>query len=181
MIILGINDGRHHNSAASIVIDGVLIASVEEERISRIKMDSAYPHQAIAEVLSIAGITDKDVDIVALANLSRLDQKPYLDRLYYHIAKAGKQDPEIRWFFWKRQPDRLFRLLKRRKKPAGVLSQKPTQTVEHRHMPHQHIMHRPLVPNGSALLPSMAPGIFHGAQCGLASMANYSKLNTYPI
>ncbi len=135
MIILGINDGRHHNSAASIVIDGVLIASVEEERISRIKMDSAYPHQAIAEVLSIAGISDTDVDVVALANLSRREQKPYLDRLFYHIAKAAKQDADIRWFYWKRQPDRFFRLFKGRKKPRGALSQKPTQTVEH-HLAH---------------------------------------------
>ncbi|OYV15393.1 MAG: Carbamoyltransferase [Methylococcaceae bacterium NSP1-2] len=43
MIILGINDVGHHNSAASIVIDGQLVASIEEERISRIKMDNAYP------------------------------------------------------------------------------------------------------------------------------------------
>ena len=135
MIILGINDVGHHNSAASVVIDGQLVASIEEERLSRIKMDNAYPHQSIAEVLAIAGITAEQVDVVALAGLSRWDQKPYVDTLFHYIAKVAKQEPDIKKFYWQQQPARITRLFKQRKKPAGVLAEKPTQTVEH-HLAH---------------------------------------------
>ncbi|MGZ5534691.1 MAG: carbamoyltransferase N-terminal domain-containing protein, partial [Methylobacter sp.] len=65
MIILGINDGCHHNSAASVLIDGKLVASVELERISRIKNDGSFPHAAIDEALAIAGLNAEDIDIIA--------------------------------------------------------------------------------------------------------------------
>ncbi|HYR05674.1 MAG TPA: carbamoyltransferase N-terminal domain-containing protein, partial [Gallionella sp.] len=96
MVILGINgDKRQHNAAASVVIDGKLVSSIEEERISRIKNDSAYPHRAIAEVLSIAGVTEQDVDMVALANLSIWDQKNMRDRILRHDARLAKDEPII--------------------------------------------------------------------------------------
>ena len=132
MIILGINGNRReHNSAASILIDGRLIASVEEERMSRIKCDNAYPAGAIAEVLAIAGIRAEDVDAVALANLSRWDQKPALDRLFKRVAQLARQEPELKKFYWKRQFERYVRVLRPRRKPDGVLGSKPMQTVEH--------------------------------------------------
>jgi carbamoyltransferase len=135
MVILGINDVAHHNSAASIVIDGLLVASVEEERLSRIKMDKAYPHQAIAEVLAIAGLTADQVDVIALAGLSKREQKPYVDRLFNLIANVAKLEPSIRRFYWQKQPSRITRLFKNRKKPEGVLAEKPMQSVEH-HLSH---------------------------------------------
>lgn len=132
MIILGINGNRReHNSAAAILVDGRLVASVEEERISRIKCDNAYPTRAIAEVFSIAGVREQDVDVVALANLSRWDQKPYLDKLFARVAYLGKQEPEINKFYWKHQFERYMRVLRPRRKPAGVLAGKPMQAVEH--------------------------------------------------
>jgi carbamoyltransferase len=135
MIILGINDVGHHNSAASVLIDGQLVASIEEERLSRIKMDNAYPHQAIAEALAIAGITAEQVDMVALAGLSRWHQKPYVDTLFRKIAQFNHQEPELKRFYWQRFVSRFTRLLKKRAKPAGVLAEKPAQTVEH-HLAH---------------------------------------------
>lgn len=54
------------NSAAALFADGVLVAAVEQERLSRIKNDGAFPHLAIAEVLSIAGITLADLDRIAV-------------------------------------------------------------------------------------------------------------------
>ena len=92
MIVLGINDGRHHNTSAALFRDGELIASAEEERFSRIKMDNAYPHQAISEVLSLAGISLDNVDAVALANLPRYEQTPYSDVFFKHVYKLSKTD-----------------------------------------------------------------------------------------
>ena len=132
MIILGINGNRReHNSAASILIDGKLVASVEEERISRIKGDNAYPAGAIAEVLAIAGVREQDVDIVAQAGLGRREQKPYLDKLFSRIGLLGKQDPELRKFYWKHQFERYVRVLRPRRKPEGLLADKPFHAVEH--------------------------------------------------
>lgn len=132
MIILGINGNRReHNSAAAIVIDGKLVTSVEEERISRIKCDNAYPAGAIAEVLAIAGLREQDVDMVAQVNLSRRDQKPYLDKVFARVAELGKDEPELRKFYWGRQFERYVRVLRPRRKPPGVLGGKPLYAIEH--------------------------------------------------
>ena len=46
MIQLGIS-AFYHDSAACIVIDGKVIAAVEEERFTEIKHDAAFPVNAI--------------------------------------------------------------------------------------------------------------------------------------
>lgn len=53
-------------SAACIFKDGRLIAAIEEERLSRIKNDGAFPLLAIGECLRIAGIGMADVDQVCV-------------------------------------------------------------------------------------------------------------------
>ena len=53
-------------SAACLFRDGTLIAAVEEERLSRIKNDGAFPSRAIAECLRIAGIGIGDVHEIAV-------------------------------------------------------------------------------------------------------------------
>lgn len=97
MIILGIHSHRRgHNAAASLLIDGRLVASVEEERISRIKGDGAYPTGAIAEVLALAGLCANDVDVVAQAGLTcdkpqgQLTDKPcqVVEHQQAHAASA---------------------------------------------------------------------------------------------
>ncbi|HWV44211.1 carbamoyltransferase C-terminal domain-containing protein [Pseudorhodoplanes sp.] len=62
-LILGVHSGSH--DAAAAVFDGYeLKAAVSLERLTRHKGDGAYPDLAIDEVLSIAGVTRKDVDVV---------------------------------------------------------------------------------------------------------------------
>ena len=45
MNILGIN-AYHGDASAALVVDGQLVAAVEEERFTRVKHDTAFPHQA---------------------------------------------------------------------------------------------------------------------------------------
>lgn len=54
MTILGIS-AYYHDSSACIIQDGKIIAAAQEERFSRIKHDSSYPHQAIKYCLQEAG------------------------------------------------------------------------------------------------------------------------------
>lgn len=62
---LSINYGGHDTSAA-LMVDGVLKAACEEERYNLEKHTRAFPEQAIADCLDIAGLTLADVDEVSL-------------------------------------------------------------------------------------------------------------------
>ena len=64
MIVLGL--ATMGTSAAALTRDGRLIAAIEEERLSRIKNDGAFPLRAIAQCLETAGITMAEVDAVAV-------------------------------------------------------------------------------------------------------------------
>jgi carbamoyltransferase len=66
MIILGIN-AYHGDASAAIVVDGQLVAAVEEERFNRIKHAAGFPANAIRACLKIAGLAAKDIEHVALA------------------------------------------------------------------------------------------------------------------
>jgi len=133
MIILGVCSG--HNSGASVLIDGKLVSSVEEERLSRIKNDGSYPHQAITEALSIAGITAQDVDTVAIAGLSVWEQKSMRDRILEHDKRLAKVEPLIKKCYWKHKIEWYRRLFNPHPRPTGILAKKPAQTVEH-HLSH---------------------------------------------
>src|SRR5262249_52689002 len=61
--ILGIS-AYYHDSAAALVVDGDIIAAVQEERFTRKKGDAAFPHHAISECLAAGGITTSDLDAV---------------------------------------------------------------------------------------------------------------------
>jgi len=63
VIVLGLSF-YYHDSSAALVRDGVLVAAAEEERFSRVKHDSGFPHLAIDFVLGRAGVTIHDVDFV---------------------------------------------------------------------------------------------------------------------
>ena len=63
MKILGIS-AHYHDSAAALVVDGVPISSVQEERISRRKNDASFPLGAIEWCLSKAGLEPEELDAV---------------------------------------------------------------------------------------------------------------------
>ena len=63
-IILGINT-YHADSSACIIVDGKLIAAIEEERINRKKHFSGYPIESIRECLRIANKQDTEITDIA--------------------------------------------------------------------------------------------------------------------
>jgi len=54
-----------HDSAAAIIKDGKLIASVEEERLNRIKHSNDFPEKSISYCLEKANLSPSDIDHVA--------------------------------------------------------------------------------------------------------------------
>ena len=66
MVILGLNY-YFHDSTACIVVDGKLIAAIEEERLNRDKHTRVFPQMAVDRCLKIAGLTYNDIDHIAVS------------------------------------------------------------------------------------------------------------------
>ena len=69
--VLGIS-AFYHDSAAAIIVDGEIIAAVQEERFTRKKHDASYPKNAINYVLKEANLKLNQVDHVVFY------EKPFL-------------------------------------------------------------------------------------------------------
>ena len=69
--ILGIS-AFYHDSAASLLVDGKIIAAAQEERFTRKKHDSSFPHKAIDFVLNYSNLELKDIDQIVFY------EKPFL-------------------------------------------------------------------------------------------------------
>jgi len=85
--ILGIS-AFYHDSAAAIVVDGVIVAAAQEERFTRIKHTSDFPVHAIKFCLEEAGLEIDELDAVVFYD------KPFLkfERLlqtYFAMAPKG--------------------------------------------------------------------------------------------
>lgn len=84
-IILGLNI-NNGGTSASLIKDGRIIAAIEEERLIRVKNTWAFPKNSINYCLNEAGISMKDVDIIAIP----LDNKNRLGKEYE--KKLGGMD-----------------------------------------------------------------------------------------
>jgi carbamoyltransferase len=71
MKILGIS-AHYHDSAAALVVDGLPVCAVQEERLSRRKHDSGFPLNAIEWCLDHAGMEPDDLDAVVFYERSML-------------------------------------------------------------------------------------------------------------
>ncbi|MDA9629609.1 carbamoyltransferase [Candidatus Pelagibacter sp.] len=69
--ILGIS-AFYHDSAASLLVNGEIIAAAQEERFTRKKHDPSYPYNAIEFVLNFANLELNDVDQIVFF------EKPFL-------------------------------------------------------------------------------------------------------
>ena len=96
--ILGIS-AFYHDSAAALIIDGKIIAAAQEERFSRKKHDSDYPHQAIEYVLSEKKLKLNNIDHIVFF------EKPFLkfERLletYVAFAPKGFKSFSLSMPIW---------------------------------------------------------------------------------
>ena len=68
LIILGIH--THHESGASIVKNGEVLAAINEDRIRNIKHYEDYPTKSIEEVFRISKVDPSEIDAVAITNIA---------------------------------------------------------------------------------------------------------------
>ena len=116
--ILGIS-AFYHDSAATIVVDGKIIAAAQEERFTRKKHDSDYPYNAIEFVLNFTDSKLSEIDSIVFY------EKPFLkfERLletYVAMAPKGFIQFSKAMPIWLReklfQKKMLFNLLKQHDK-----------------------------------------------------------------
>ncbi len=90
--ILGIWDG--HDAGAALVRDGQILAAVNEERLTRRKLEVGFPRLAVPCCLDLAGVTPGAIDAVALSTydiaktLTRT--VPLLREGYYDMRRRSK-------------------------------------------------------------------------------------------
>ena len=97
--ILGIN-AYHGDASASLVVDGQLVAAVEEERFNRIKHWAGFPAESIRWCLGQGGVKAEDLDHVAIsfdprANFSKrlafvAKNRPSLRAIADRLKRQGK-------------------------------------------------------------------------------------------
>jgi carbamoyltransferase len=89
MNILGIDWGEH-DSAASLLQDGLLVAAAEEERFNRIKhAPFAFPLGAARYCLEAGGITPDEVDVIAFSFAPTVGLGRGLWHALRHFPKAN--------------------------------------------------------------------------------------------
>lgn len=92
MIILGLNY-YFHDSSAALIVDGQLIAALEEERFTRNKHTREFPHHAIAECLKVAGLSISDIDHIAV---SIKPTHQWFTKCLYALRKPHRSLPFIK-------------------------------------------------------------------------------------
>jgi carbamoyltransferase len=87
MYILGIS-AYYHDSAAALIKDGVVVAAIQEERLSRIKHDSSFPVKAVEAVLKIEKIAIRDIEKVIYYEKPFWKFERILDTITDHVPKG---------------------------------------------------------------------------------------------
>ncbi|WP_332682774.1 carbamoyltransferase family protein [Bosea sp. (in: a-proteobacteria)] len=101
MRVLGIS-GLYHDSAAALVVDGVIEAAAQEERFTRRKHDADFPKHAVEYCLSVAGCGLEELDAVVFYD------KPFIkfERLletYLSFAPRGFSSFRMAMPLWLRE------------------------------------------------------------------------------
>src|SRR5689334_4197145 len=118
MYVLGIS-AYYHDSAAVLLRDGEILAAAEEERFTRNKHDSGFPHNAVSYCLASANLHPGQIDHVAFYD------KPFLkfERLietYLSFAPRGFGSFKKAIPLWAREKLFQKRLLRRELATHGL-------------------------------------------------------------
>lgn len=109
MKILGIS-AFYHDSAAAVVINGKIIAAVQEERFTRKKHDDSFPVNAVEFCIKQSGVGINDFDAIAFYDKPLLKFERLLET-YYGFAPKGIQSFVTSMPVWLKQKMFLKRVL----------------------------------------------------------------------
>jgi carbamoyltransferase len=120
MIVLGVN--FLSDASAALLVDGKIVAAASEERFNRHKLWYGYPACAIDFVLQHAGITIKDVDVIATTGESPgiPDEQAFLEK--EEAIRAAHLPDEVREY-------QLEKLEERHQREIFVLGERTPQNI----------------------------------------------------
>ena len=120
MKILGINS-VYHESSACLLVDGKIVAAVEEERFNRFRhgkhADLLNPHylpeESIRYCLKEAGIEASDIDYIGYSFVPnvRFEKNVGVDKEFVNGSAGSYEGEETFYYLNKAVPDKLSRLL----------------------------------------------------------------------
>jgi carbamoyltransferase len=87
IVILGVS-AFYHDSAASIIVNGEVVAAAQEERFTRKKHDPSFPINAIKYCLLEANLSIKEVDYVAFYDKPFLKFERLLETYVAYVPKG---------------------------------------------------------------------------------------------
>ena len=93
MKILGIS-AHYHDSAAAVVVDGMPVCAVQEERLSRHKNDAGFPASAIEWCLNQAAIDPAELDAVVFYERSMLKFERILTCALRSFPRSWRSFPQ---------------------------------------------------------------------------------------
>lgn len=103
MKILGISGSldcpQNHDASAALVIDGELIANLEEERLNRLKhsVGEQFPRLAVQKILKDNNLTLDDIDVIAIPHEARV-RDWFAKRVIDIIDPNCKKIPEFYYY-----------------------------------------------------------------------------------
>ena len=117
MRILGIHDG--HNASAALVIDGQVVAAVQEERFNRQKNWCGFPVESIKWVLDYGGISPAELDAVAM-NGRHMPYPKDREAMLHEYSTTGSTSTSVKRLI-KRTPLKTVYSLRRQKERLNEL------------------------------------------------------------
>jgi carbamoyltransferase len=93
MKILGIS-AHYHDSAAALLVDGIPVAAVQEERLSRKKNDASFPLRAIEWCLDVAKLEPEQLDAVVFYEKPMLKFERILTTALRAFPRSWKSFPQ---------------------------------------------------------------------------------------
>ncbi len=132
-VVLGLNGWsaasertQIHEAGAALVVDGRVVAAVNEERLSRTKNDGHFPHQSIDAVLEMANLRVGDIDLIAAAGF---DAPEHGQRICHYLKETFS---EVKFFAPRRLGGALRdRLLRRRRQMPAWAKNAAVDFIEH--------------------------------------------------
>ncbi len=118
-----------HDSGAALIKNGEVLAAINEERLTRKKIEGCFPFKSIEKVCELSGVTPQDVNAVALAGLGPRSRSA---KMLKYILRTWR---ETGVKLWGRTKYALLTAKKIKRTVPKSLAGKPVINVDH-HIAH---------------------------------------------
>ena len=134
MKVLGIS-AYYHDSAAAVAVDGIIVAAIQEERLTRIKHDNRFPILSCKWCLDYCGLDIDDIDMIVFYEKPFLKFERILESIITYTPSSFKSFLKVMPIWVGGKLD-MKRLIRKTIKANFVCKQLPEiRFIEH-HMAH---------------------------------------------